>query len=126
MGPIGADNFAARYAEFPEAACGTGLFHNKRRKYSTYGRCGECPYVGECSICPTSIGHIPGNIDPDRVPDFSCAYNRVSLKYRALFPRQPRPQELLRGPAGIAAEMERWRIIADAVRAAPRVGAGES
>ena len=114
MGSINDDGFAARYEAFPEAARSTGLFHNKRRKRSAYARCGECKYLGDCTVCPTSIGHIPGNSDPDRVPDFFCAYNLVSLEYRERFPGQRRPQELLRGPAGLAADMERWRTLADA------------
>lgn len=116
MGAIGDEGFAARYAAFPDAARSTGLFHNKGRKHSAYGQCGECRHLGRCSVCPTSIGHIPGNSDPDRVPDFYCAYNLVSLKYRERFPSRPRPRELLRGPTGLAAEMERWAAHAEAVR----------
>jgi hypothetical protein len=32
-----------------------------------------------------SIGNLPGNEDPDRVPDFSCAFHLVALKHRDLF-----------------------------------------
>jgi uncharacterized protein len=116
MGSIVEDGFAARLDAFPEAARAAGLFHNKRRKRSAYGRCAECAYLQQCAVCPTSIGHLPGNADPDRVPDFYCAYNLVSLKYRALFPSRPRPRDLLMGPPGLAEEMERWRILADAAR----------
>jgi hypothetical protein len=50
-------------------------------------------------VCPISIGHQPGNTDPDRIPDFQCAYNLVSLEYRERFPVQPGPRERLsQGP----------------------------
>ena len=64
-------------------------FNGRLRKYSSYGRCASCPDVGRCSICPGAIALLPGNDDPDRIPDFHCAFNRVALRYRDRFPVQP-------------------------------------
>jgi uncharacterized protein len=97
LGDFRAPEFADRVQAFPEIARATGIFHEKSRKYSSYGRCGECRRLAECSICPASIGKIPGNIDPHRVPDFGCAFNLVALACRDRFPRQPNPVELLTG-----------------------------
>ena len=97
LGDFRAPGFSERLAAYPAASRATAIFHGKREKYSSYGRCGECRYVDECSICPTSIGRIPGNTDPRRMPDFSCAYNLVSLKYRDKFPAQPTGIDILTG-----------------------------
>ena len=58
-----------------------------------------------CGVCPVSIGHQPGNTDPDRIPDFLCAYNLVSLKHREQFPAQPGLADILCGGAKIPALM---------------------
>jgi hypothetical protein len=88
LGDVRDPGLADRYEAFPEAVRRAAIFHAKHDKYSSYGRCGECLYLESCSVCPMSIGHIPGNEDPDRVPDFSCAFNLVSLRYREIFARR--------------------------------------
>lgn len=99
MGDLRDPRLAQRMAAYPAAAKAAGIFHDKQDKYSSYGRCGECRHLGTCGVCPVSIGHQPGNTDPNRIPDFQCAYNLVSLKYRERFPIQPGPMERLReGP----------------------------
>jgi sulfatase maturation enzyme AslB (radical SAM superfamily) len=97
LGDFRSPEFEDRVRAFPEAARETGIFHGKSRKYSSYGRCGECRFLESCTICPASIGKIPENTDPDRVPDFGCAFNLVALSCRERFPRQPNPVELLTG-----------------------------
>lgn len=99
MGDLRAPGFSERLSMYPAAAHSTGLFDSKQDKYSSYGRCGECRYLRTCTVCPVSIGNIPGNNDPRRVPDFLCAYNLVSRKYRELFPTQPGRYEVLTGRA---------------------------
>jgi len=85
IGDLKAPEFRERYLRFADAAERAEVFHHKEEKYSGYGRCGDCRYLAACSICPMSIGNLPGNQDPRRVPDFSCAYNLVALKHRDLF-----------------------------------------
>jgi sulfatase maturation enzyme AslB (radical SAM superfamily) len=105
MGDLRAPDFAARFAAYPKAAEAAQVFDNKQDKYSSYARCGECRFLSTCTVCPVSIGHQPGNTDPHRIPDFLCAYNLVSLKYRERFPRQPGPREILTGRAPVPALM---------------------
>jgi sulfatase maturation enzyme AslB (radical SAM superfamily) len=99
MGDVRDEALPRRLALYPEATRAAGIFNGKHRKHSSYGRCGECRYLEDCSVCPTSIGHIPGNTDPDRVPDNVCAFNLVSLAYKDRFPRQPDPIAILAGRA---------------------------
>lgn len=93
MGDVRDAAFPRRLALYPEAARAAGIFNGKHLKHSSYGRCGECRYLSECSVCPTSIGHIPGNTD------HACAYQLVSLAYKDRFPRQPTEVEILTGRA---------------------------
>jgi uncharacterized protein len=86
MGDLRDPALPQRMAEYPAAARAAGIFHGKQDKYSSYGRCGECRFLADCGVCPVSIGQQPGNSDPNRIPDFQCAYNLVSLAYRERFP----------------------------------------
>jgi hypothetical protein len=65
-----------------------------------------------------SIGHIPGNRDPNRIPDFPCAYNLVSLKYRDLF--QTRIGRVDRFDPESSPTRDRIRTVAEALRTADR------
>ena len=92
-------DFAHGYSTLAARVRAAGLFHGKEEKHSAYGECGSCRFLGECGVCPVSIGHIPGNTDPNRVPDFLCAYNLVALEFRDLFPRPGVPFFRGRGAA---------------------------
>jgi len=98
LGDIRDINFKYRLQAFPAAIEAAGIFTHKEQKYSSYGRCGDCRHLAECSVCPMSIGRTEGDADPRRVPDFSCAYNLIALKYRARFPRMRTLAERLAGP----------------------------
>ncbi len=118
MGDLRDPQLGQRLAAYPAAARAAGIFHDKQDKYSSYGRCGECRYLGTCGVCPVSIGHQPGNTDPHRIPDFQCAYNLVALKYRDRFPFQRSERDrLLEGP--MSAEL-RARIGSSSLRTARR------
>ena len=99
MGPLEDPRFTERMAAYPAAARAAEIFHNKQDKYSAYGKCADCRFMPRCAICPVSIGNAPGNTDPRRVPDFLCAYNLVSLKYRDRFPYPPTLADMLLGTA---------------------------
>jgi sulfatase maturation enzyme AslB (radical SAM superfamily) len=101
LGDVRDSAFESRLKMYPAAAEAAEIFHHKEEKYSSYGRCGECEYLDECSVCPMSIGRTEGECDPRRVPDFTCAYNLVSLRYRARFPHQRSLLERLSGPATV-------------------------
>ena len=98
LGDIRDPAFDRRLAVYPEAVRQAEIFHHKELKYSSYGQCGECKYLADCAVCPMSIGRVEGEEDPRRVPDFNCAYNLISLKYRDRFPRLKSVSELLAAP----------------------------
>jgi sulfatase maturation enzyme AslB (radical SAM superfamily) len=99
MGHLGDLQFAARMAAYPAAARAAGIFHDKQLKYSSYGACADCRFMRRCAVCPVSIGNAPDASDPRRVPDFLCAYNLVSLRYREMFPYRPTLRDMLLGTA---------------------------
>lgn len=78
-GSIHASAFNRRRAMLPKKARKARVFFDRRERYSSYGRCRDCRYISHCLVCPASIGNIPGNEDPRRVPDFCCAFNRQSI-----------------------------------------------
>jgi sulfatase maturation enzyme AslB (radical SAM superfamily) len=85
LGDLRAPGFGRRIEGYPAAARAAGIFTDKPEKYSSYRRCEGCRYLGACSVCPVSIGHIPGNTDPHRVPDLQCAFNLAVLTARERF-----------------------------------------
>ncbi len=88
LGSADGENLRTALAGYEDCLKATGLFHNRAAKHSSYGRCATCTYRRECSPCPVSIVNQPGNEDPDRIPDFICAFHRVTAKYRRRFPGQ--------------------------------------
>jgi len=86
LGRLDEPGLSRRLASFPDALDAAALFDGRSRKRSSFGRCRDCRHRGSCSICPVSIGRIPGNADPDRVPDVVCGFNRIALEYRDRFP----------------------------------------
>jgi sulfatase maturation enzyme AslB (radical SAM superfamily) len=112
MGCIDDRAFSKRLESFPSASRRAEFFHHKEKKYSSYGRCGECPFIADCYVCPVSIVHVPGNGDPDRVSDFCCAFYLVSLKYRKRFPAQRSPWKVLQGTKDVCDDMKRWKELA--------------
>jgi len=87
MGKIRDQGFAERYRTYPVAARMARMFNNKQEKYSSYRKCRGCKFLHACTVCPVSIGHIPDNTDPNRVPDIQCAINLVLLAAREHFLR---------------------------------------
>jgi len=112
IGHINSPDFTARLAGMTDSTKELKIFHHRDRKYSSYGKCSDCSYLPQCTICPASIAHIPGNSDPRRIPDFPCAFNRSAMKYRALFPARQNPGKLLEGPPGVEDQIRWWRELA--------------
>ena len=88
LGRVGSADFARRLASLPNAVAAVDMFNQRERKHSSYGLCGDCRFLRDCRVCPISIGHLPGNLDPHRIPDFHCAYSRISLAAREEFQRR--------------------------------------
>lgn len=70
-------DLAGRLAAHARALRATRLFDGRERKHSSYGSCADCPQRDRCTVCPVSVAHLPGNTDPDRLPDLPCAFNLV-------------------------------------------------
>ena len=85
LGDLRDPELGRRLDEYPAAVRAAGIFDNKQDKYSSYLKCGSCRFLHQCSICPVAICHIPGNTDPNRVPDLPCALNLAVLAARELF-----------------------------------------
>ena len=85
LGDIRAPGIGKRLEAYPAAAEAAKIFTDKEEKHSSYRACRGCRFVNQCSVCPVSIGHIPGNTDPNRVPDLQCAFNLAVLAARDLF-----------------------------------------
>jgi uncharacterized protein len=86
---VGDPHLARRLTGAREAARATGLFHRRERRHSRHARCRRCPSRRECGICPLAAAYIPGNRDPNLVPDLPCAFNRLAARDRARFPVLP-------------------------------------
>jgi sulfatase maturation enzyme AslB (radical SAM superfamily) len=109
LGPLAAPGFSDKLKLYPSSARSSSMFHKKQNKYSSYRKCGDCEFLSECSICPVSIGNIPGNADPDRIPDFMCAWNLVVRECGRRFPAQPTAFDFLVGTErlpGLMRELE--------------------
>jgi MoaA/NifB/PqqE/SkfB family radical SAM enzyme len=91
LGRVDEPGLGRRLASFPAALKAAAIFDGRSRKRSSFGRCRDCRHRGSCSICPVSIGRVPGNADPDRVPDVLCGFNRIALEYRDRFPIRATP-----------------------------------
>jgi len=95
LGCVHDQDLSSRLALLPAATRAAGIFDHKEDKHSSFGRCGRCRYARTCHVCPVSIGWIPGNEDPNRVPDHLCAFNLVSRKWREKFPVRSSPLDVL-------------------------------
>jgi sulfatase maturation enzyme AslB (radical SAM superfamily) len=85
LGDVSDPGLRGRLRRLPGRARALRMFTNKRAKHSSYGTCANCRFVSDCHVCPASICHIPDNNDPDRVPDFICAFNQATLEARERF-----------------------------------------
>jgi sulfatase maturation enzyme AslB (radical SAM superfamily) len=85
FGDIRERSFARRLETQTATADTTPIFFFREKKRSSYRTCRGCRFANQCSICPVSIGHIPGNTDPYRVPDIQCAFNLAILTAREQF-----------------------------------------
>jgi len=86
IGPIDAPDLGVRLQLLRARLRRSPLFMQRERKHASTRRCADCRYSSRCSVCPVAIAH--GGDDPQLVPEFLCAFNRVSLKYQERFPPQ--------------------------------------
>ena len=76
------------FARMKRRAEAVGVFTERQRRYSSYGRCADCVYFGRCRVCPLAAAFEREWDDPFRVPDFQCAFNQAMFKFRDQFPPQ--------------------------------------
>jgi sulfatase maturation enzyme AslB (radical SAM superfamily) len=124
LGPLRGPELAARLSRLPERTREAGIFHSKQNKRSSYARCGECRFLETCTVCPVSIGNMPGNTDPDRVPDHQCAFNLVTRAWRERFPVQATPLDQMLGRAPLPRMMRQLQEAVKGIRRASRHAAG--
>jgi sulfatase maturation enzyme AslB (radical SAM superfamily) len=95
LGPVLSPSFPARLASMRAAARAAGVLRHPERRYSSYRRCIDCEFFGQCAPCPLGPSISSKWDDPLRVPDFVCAFSQVMLEHRAHFPPQPDLLDLL-------------------------------
>jgi sulfatase maturation enzyme AslB (radical SAM superfamily) len=86
IGRVDAPDLGGRLERFGAEVRRSPLFMQRECKHAGGHRCADCRYRASCRICPVAIAH--AGDDPHRVPEFLCAFRRVSLKYREHFPAQ--------------------------------------
>jgi hypothetical protein len=95
LGRIDDPDLDGRLAELPRAAHSLRLLADTKAKQSSRDACAECPHLEECLVCPLATCHIPDNLDPTRVPDLHCAFNRITLEAAAVFQERTLETRLL-------------------------------
>ncbi len=123
VGNVTDENLLERRESFREEVGRLDMFSEKEKKYSSYRRCADCRFFAACVTCPASIGYMPDNTDPHRVPDYYCAFNYASLASRDGFPVQPTDREVIRGDRFRELRMK-WKTLGEKARHAP--GGGDS
>ncbi len=95
LGPIDDPDLDRRLTELPRAARSLDLLADRKARRSSRHACSDCPHLRECLVCPLATCHIPGNLDPTRVPDLHCAFNRITLEAAAAFQERTLETRLL-------------------------------
>jgi uncharacterized protein len=97
LGPVWSPSFPARLTSMTTSARAAGVLLHPDRRYSSYRRCSDCRFFGQCAPCPLGPSIDSDWDDALRVPDFVCAFSQTMLEHRAHFPPQPGLLDLLRG-----------------------------
>lgn len=99
---------ASRLAALPGRAHDHPLFSGRSLRCGSR-RCADCELSADCLICPAAICEQPPSADLHEVPEFHCAFSRVTLdarrRFRAMHARvRPRqcPAELAEALRGLA------------------------
>jgi len=105
LGRVGDHDLDERRVRAEIAAHEIGLFHHRERKHTSIGRCADCEWPAQCTVCPMATVHIPANREPHRLPDNQCAFNRAILPLAERFPRRPGAHDVLTGNAPVPGAM---------------------
>ena len=92
LGSVHDPALTARLAALPERARQHPLFSTDSRRCGAR-RCRDCEFAADCWICPAAICESGHGLDPHEIPEFHCAFSRVTLEARRRF-------RDMRAPAG--------------------------
>jgi sulfatase maturation enzyme AslB (radical SAM superfamily) len=96
LGHVGDPGFRRRLERLPLVAGSLPLLANRTARWSSHGRCDSCEFSEQCSVCPAATVHIPGVLDPNRVPDHQCGFQRAVIAARQRF------QDRVEGPTWLS------------------------
>lgn len=99
LGEVREAAFPRRLRTYSSAVRRSEIFERRLEQHSSYGRCGDCRFIGQCSVCPVACAFGPHASDPDQVSDFVCAFNRIAFGERERFPEEPTVWQQLAGRA---------------------------
>jgi len=88
LGDIHDPGIEDRLADLPKVAFQQPVLRAVDKKWSSQGQCSDCRHLASCHLCPASTIHIPNNSDPLRIPDFPCAFSRITLDAADAFARR--------------------------------------
>jgi sulfatase maturation enzyme AslB (radical SAM superfamily) len=84
LGDVHDPAVVSRLASLPERARSHPLF-SKTSPGCGAVRCRSCDVAGDCFICPAAICEEATRLEPHRVPELACAFNRIALEGRGGF-----------------------------------------
>lgn len=116
IGGVQEADLPRRLVAYEAAVQANGLFQRKEENYSGQGPCRDCRFFAECAVCPVTIGLIPGNSDPRRMPDFQCGFQKITLGCRERFPAQPTIVDQMVGRAPFPGRLREFAELAAARR----------
>lgn len=103
IGDVSDPELELRRKAFVARASCAPLLTGRARRHSGRARCDACSWLGRCGVCPVASGLTGRSDDPDRVPDFLCAFAREVMSARQRFaaavapvPRAAEPDRLAR------------------------------
>jgi sulfatase maturation enzyme AslB (radical SAM superfamily) len=109
LGRPGSETCSQRREELAQRVHSMPAFTGRWDKRSSSGWCRECAARFECEICPFSLLTQPEGVDPNRVPDFLCAFNRTLYRFRRRLPAEPLPDRVQHHPALLSARLKALR-----------------
>ena len=78
-----------RLRQVRDHAARAGIFAADAHRHAARGPCSQCEWREQCVVCPLMAAGVSGGHGSFRVPDFLCAFNRLSALYRDRFPVTP-------------------------------------
>jgi uncharacterized protein len=126
IGDVSDPELEFRREAFVAGAADAPLLTGRERRHSGRARCAACAWLGSCGVCPVAGAWTSRSDDPDRVPDFLCAFARQAVSAQQRFtaavgapaPRTEAPDRMARflGVAELPPALRRVRAFMPAGR----------